>query len=295
MVYRLLIVAATLIWGSSFVVVKDTTNALSPAWILAVRFAMGAILLAVFLVKRRGLYFKREYLGYGALFGLLLFCAYYFQTIGITDTTPGKNAFLTGTYCVMVPFLAWWIAKRKPNAFNIIAAVMCVAGIGFVSLDTGLSVRFGDAMTLVGAVFYALHICAVAKFSQGRDIFVLTMWQFAFVCLFSCLAGFALEPAPHFVSLDPEVWGSLVYLGVGCTALALLFQNVGQQKLAPSTASLLLALESPFGVMFSVLLGAEVLNGRMIFGFVLIFAAIVVSEVLPGLRMRRHRGSKQRQ
>lgn len=292
MLYRILIVAATVIWGSSFVVVKDTTNALSPAWILAVRFAMAAVLLSIFLVKRRALYFKREYVGYGALFGLLLFCAYYFQTVGITDTTPGKNAFLTGTYCVMVPFLAWRIAKRRPNAFNIIAAVMCVTGIGFVSLDGGLSMRFGDAMTLVGAVFYALHICVVAKVSQGRDIFVLTMWQFAFVCLLSCFVGLAFEPVPALASLGPEVWGSLIYLGVGCTALALLFQNVGQQNLAPSTASLLLSLESPFGVMFSVLLGAEVLNGRMVFGFVLIFAAIVVSEVLPGLRMRRRRGAE---
>ena len=289
MLYRLLIVAATLIWGSSFVIVKDTTDVLSPAWILVVRFAMAAILLAVFLIKRKDLYFKKEYVGYGALLGLLLFCAYYFQTIGITDTTPGKNAFLTGTYCVMVPFLAWWIAKRKPNAFNIVAAIMCVAGIGFVSLDSGLTMRFGDAMTLGGAVFYALHICAVAKVSQGRDIFVLTMWQFAFVAVFSCIAGLVFEPAPDFASLQPEAWWSLVYLGVGCTALALLFQNVGQQKLAPSTASLLLSLESPIGVLFSVLLGAEVLNGRMMFGFALIFAAIIVSEVLPDLKACKRR------
>lgn len=287
MLYRLLIVSATLIWGSSFVVVKNTTDVISPAWILVIRFAMAALILALVFLNRRSLYFKREYVGYGALFGLLLFLGYYFQTVGITDTTPGKNAFLTGTYCVMVPFLAWWVAKRKPNAFNIVAAIMCIVGIGFVSLDSGLTISFGDAMTLVCAVFYSLHICAVAKFSQGRDIFVLTMWQFAFVCVFSCIVGVAFEGVPQLESLGTDTWLSLVYLGVACTALALLFQNIGQQKLAPSTASLLLALESPFGVAFSVALGAEVLSGRMIFGFALIFAAILVSEVLPQLSMRK--------
>ncbi len=286
MLYRLLIVAATLIWGSSFVVVKDMTESVDPAWILIIRFAMAAVILALVFIKRRALYFKKEYMGYGALFGLLLVCAYYFQTVGITDTTPGKNAFLTGTYCVMVPFLAWWIAKRKPSVFNIVAALLCVVGIGCVSLDSGLAMSFGDAMTLVAAVFYAVHICVVAKFSQGRDIYVLTMWQFAFACLFSFIPGLLLETPPVISEMSIELWGSLLYLGVGCTALALLFQNIGQQKLAPSTASLLLSLESPFGVFFSVLLGAEVLTGRMVLGFALIFIAILVSEMLPQLRKR---------
>jgi drug/metabolite transporter (DMT)-like permease len=104
--YRILIVIATVIWGSSFVVVKDLTNQVSPAWILVVRFTGAAIVMAVALLGRRQLYFEKSHVGYGLLFGLAMFFAYYLQTIGITDTTPGKNAFLTGTYCVMVPFLS---------------------------------------------------------------------------------------------------------------------------------------------------------------------------------------------
>lgn len=284
MLYRLLIIAATVIWGSSFVIVKDTTDVLSPAWILFIRFAMASVILAIFLIKKRNLYFKREYVCYGALFGLLMFLGYYLQTIGITDTTPGKNAFLTGTYCVIVPFLAWPIAKRKPGPFNIVAAFVCLIGIGFVSLDSGLTIGFGDAMTLFCAIFYALHICVVARFSQGRDIYVLTMWQFVFVTVFSCISGFLFEAPLQFDSISADTWISLLYLGIACTTLALLFQNVGQQKLAPSTASLLLSLESPFGVAFSVAFGAELLSGKMLFGFVLIFAAILISEMLPTIR-----------
>lgn len=114
MLYKILIVLATLIWGSSFVVVKDTTDVVSPAWILVVRFALAAFILALVYVRKRELYFRKDYIAFGALFGFLLFMGYYLQTIGITDTTPGKNAFLTGTYCVMVPFFAWAISRRRP-------------------------------------------------------------------------------------------------------------------------------------------------------------------------------------
>ena len=279
--YRLLIIAATIIWGSSFVIVKDVTDTLSPAWILVVRFSAAAVILAVALLKHRALYFERSHVGYGLLFGLAMFLAYYTQTIGITDTTPGKNAFLTGTYCVIVPFLAWVLLRRRPNRYNIVAALMCIVGIGLISLDEGLSIRFGDAMTLLCAVFYALHIILVSQFAQGRNVYVLTMWQFAGVAACSLVAGLVFEPAPVWAELPTSLWIQLAYLTVACTTLALLFQNIGQAHLPPASAALLLSLEAVFGVAFSVALGAESLTLRIVAGFALVFAAIVVSEVLP--------------
>ena len=279
--YRLLIVIATIIWGSSFVIVKDVTSMLSPAWILAIRFAAAAIIMAVALLKHRTLYLERSHIGYGLLFGLAMFLAYYTQTIGITDTTPGKNAFLTGTYCVIVPFLAWVLLHRRPNHYNIVAAVLCIVGIGLISLDGSLSIRFGDAMTLVCAVFYALHIILVSQFSQGRNIYVLTMWQFVGVAACSFVVGGLFEPTPDWATLPADCWISLAYLAVFCTTLALLFQNIGQAHLPPASAALLLSLESVFGVAFSVALGAESLTLRIVAGFAFVFAAIVISEVLP--------------
>lgn len=285
MLYRLLIIAATIIWGSSFVIVKDVTGFLSPAWILVVRFTAATVIMALALFKRRALYFERSHIAYGLLFGLAMFMAYYLQTIGITDTTPGKNAFLTGTYCVIVPFLAWAMTRKRPNRFNVIAALLCIAGIGFISLGGGaeglLSISFGDAMTLGCAVFYALHIVLVSMFAKDRDIFVLTMWQFAGVAACSLVAGLVLEPGPTWNEVPLEGWASLAYLTVACTTLALLFQNIGQAHIPPASASLLLSLEAVFGVAFSVALGAETLSARIVLGFALVFAAIIVSEVLP--------------
>ena len=272
---------ATVIWGSSFVIVKDVTNVVTPAWILAVRFTSAALIMAIALLKRRQLYFERSHVGYGLLFGLAMFLAYYLQTIGITDTTPGKNAFLTGTYCVMVPFLAWAFLRRRPNRYNVIAALLCIVGVGFISLDGDLSIRFGDAMTLACALFYAIHIILVSQFAQGRDVFVLTMWQFVGVAVCSWVVGFVAEPMPAWGALPVSCWTSLAYLAVACTALALLLQNVGQAHLPAASAALLLSLEAVFGVAFSVALGAEDLTVRVVVGFALVFAAIVVSEVLP--------------
>ena len=281
--YRLLIVLATVIWGSSFVIVKDVTGFLDPAWLLAFRFGVAAVLLAAaFAPKRRELFLRRDHVLVGLLFGAALFLAYFLQTIGIMYTTPGKNAFLTGTYCVLVPFFAWFATRRRPTAFNLVAAVLCIVGIGLVSLGNVDGVNVGDLLTLACAVFYAIHIVLVSRFSEGRDIYVLTTWQFAGVALLSVVAALASgADGACFATLGLSQWGQLLYLAVCCTALALLFQNVGQANIPPASASLLLSLESPFGVAFSVALGAESLTAKVLLGFALIFAAIVVSEVLP--------------
>ena len=287
--YRLIIIVATVIWGSSFVIVKDVTGSITPAWILALRFSAASAIMAVALLGRRRVYFEKTHVAYGLLFGIAMFLAYYLQTVGITDTTPGKNAFLTGTYCVIVPFLAWAVTRKRPNRYNIAAALLCIAGIGFISLDGNLSIRFGDAMTLACAFFYAVHIVLVSMFSKGRDIFVLTMWQFIGVAVCSLVVGLVGEPLPAWADLPAECWASLAYLAVACTALALLFQNIGQAHLPPATASLLLSLEAVFGVAFSVALGTEELSVRIVVGFALVFAAIVVSEVLPERAKTRQR------
>lgn len=283
MIYRLLIVLATVIWGSSFVIVKDTTDYLDPALILLIRFSTAAVLLALFFApKKRGLYLKKEYIVVGLIFGVALFTAYYLQTIGVMYTTPGKNAFLTGTYCVMVPFLAWAATRKRPTKFNLIAAFLCIIGVGLISLGNESGVNVGDLLTLGCALFYAVHIVLVARLSEGRDIYVLTMWQFAGVALCSAVATLVTgADVSEVAALGGEQWGALAYLAVGCTALALLFQNIGQANIPPASASLLLSLESPFGVAFSVALGAEALELQSLLGFVLVFAAIVVSEVLP--------------
>ena len=274
-----LIVLATIIWGSSFVVMKNSVDVLPTFWLLAIRFTFAALVLAVVFIKRWKV-LDRQYLIGGTVMGFCLFVAYAFQTFGLEQTTSGKNAFFTAVYCVIVPFLYWVIAKRRPDKFNILAAFLCIAGIALVSVTGSNATAFnmGDVLTLIGGFFFAAHIVAVAKYSEGRDIFILTTLQFASFSLFSWIGVLITRPALTPGVFDQSLIFSLAYLVIFASCGALLFQNIGQKYTVPSTAAVLLSLEAPFGVFFSILFAGERPTPLMFVGFALIFLAVVCSE-----------------
>lgn len=273
---RPLIVLATVIWGSTFFILKDTLDDVSVYFMLAFRFTVAAVVLALVFWKKWKTIDKSYFLA-GGVMGTLLFLAYAVQNFGLMGTTPGKNAFFTAVYCVIVPFLYWVINRTRPDKYNILAAVLCLAGIGFVSWDGGLSLAMGDVLTLIGGFMYACHIVAVAHFSKGRDIFLLTTLQFAGVAIWAWVCAVFTDGLPA-GGLPTKAWLVLLYLAIAATTLALLFQNVGQKYTNPSAAAVLLAMEAPFGVLFSVLFAGERPTVSMVFGFVLIFVSIICSE-----------------
>ncbi|MGO5022434.1 DMT family transporter [Lawsonibacter sp. LCP25S3_G6] len=269
--------AAAIIWGTSFFIMKNALDVIPVFFLLALRFTAGAVLLAL-IVGKRWKKFTPDYLWRGAVMGGFLFLAYSIQTFGLALTTPSKNAFLTAVYCVLVPFFTWAVVKRRPDRYNISAAVLCVAGVGLVSLNEQLSINVGDLLTLLCAVFYASHIVAVEKVSPGKDITILTVFQFAFTALYAWIGGLLTEDFPGAALLDPAVYLPLAYLCVMATTVALLFQNVGQVWSDPASASVILSLESVFGVLFSVIFYGDPVTLRLLIGFALIFVAVVCSE-----------------
>lgn len=275
--WKLMLVAMALIWGYSFLTMKTVLDTVPTFMLLACRFLLSAVIMFVLFRKRIKAHFNREYLGFGVLMGCVIWSAYAAQTLGLVDTTPGKNAFLTGTYCILVPFIALILFKERVTKWHIASALLCLVGVGFVALDN-LSIQMGDLMTLVGAVFFAVDMAVVGHIGRTRDVSVLTSWMFLFVGLFSLAATTAFEPRVPAEQWTPEIIGQLVFLAVVCTTIGLLLQNQALSHVPPATGSLLLSLESPSGVLFSVLMAGEVLTGKLIFGFVLIFLSIVLSE-----------------
>lgn len=284
-VYKILLVAATALWGVSFVVMKDIVDALSPAWLLGIRFTCAGVILFVILRKRVIKTFSRNVLGMGVVLGLLDFSAFFAQTVGLQHTTPGINAFLTATYCVIVPFAWWIIARKRPTVFNVGAAVIAVAGIWLVSVSgssEGLSIGFGEAITLVCALLFAIHIVFVSKFSQSADALVLTVIQFVTEGLCGLALGALSGTAPSVeVLTSPVLIGQMAFLIVFASIICFGIQNVALAYVPPAQASLFLSLESVFGVLFSVLLYGEQITLRLLLGFALIFGAIVISETFP--------------
>ena len=276
LVAKLTLFAATIIWGSSFFIFKVALNDAPPCYVLMIRFGVGSILLSLFFIKK----FKNltlDCVWKGAVTGVFLACAYIAQTIGLEHTTPGKNAFLTAIYCVMVPFMMWAVTKNKPDKFNIISAFLGIIGIGLVSIDGDLSFNFmGDGMTLVGGVFFAIHIIAIAVLGKDKDPMLFTIMQLMSCALVMVIGHFAFETTPESISV-PSILG-ISYLTVIGTALAMFFMNFGIQHTTANTSSLIMSLEAVFGVLFSIIFYKEELTVKIGIGFLIIFIAVVISE-----------------
>ena len=272
---RLALLTAAVIWGSSFIVMKDTVDHIPVFQLLAIRFTLAGLLLAL-LFRKRLMTSGKQLLSHGAVCGVLLLSAYATQTFGLMTTTPGTNAFLTAVYCVMVPFMAWGFHRKRPTSYNWVAAVLCIAGIGLISLSGDLSIGLGEGLTLLSGVFYALHIMALSHFGERDDPVALTIVQFAVVALLSWAATLLTERGAAFPA--PAVWPQLLYLTVFATAATLVLQSVGQSLTPPSQSAILLSLESVFGVAFSVMLGKESLTLQLGCGFALIFVSVIISE-----------------
>jgi drug/metabolite transporter (DMT)-like permease len=282
--YKVLIVAATMVWGVSFVFMKDVVSVIQPAWLLGIRFTCAGLVLLLIMRKRVRANFSRRMLAMGALMGVFEFVAFYLQTCGLQYTTAGINAFLTAVYCVIVPFIWWLVARRRPSVFNLGAAVIALAGVWLVSVSAsegGLSIGLGEALTLASALGYACSMVACAKFSRGSDVMALTVVQFLVEGVLGLICGALTETAPTLDLFTPDIIGQFAFLVLLASVFSFGAQNLALAHVQPAQASLLLSLESVFGVVFSVLLTGEQITARLLVGFTLIFAAILISELFP--------------
>jgi len=288
---KIALFGASLIWGSSFLIMKNSVESIDPHVLLFIRFSIACLLLCMIFFKKLKAINKDYFVKCGIL-GVFLFLGYSLQTIGITDTTPGKNAFLSAIYCVLVPFIYWAVDKKKPDLYNILAAFIGITGIGFVSLNDNLSIRMGDAFTLAGGIFYAAHMVGIAKYSRGKDPVLLTIMQFGYASVLSFIVAVLFEDTPTHLTTDTII--GLAYLAVFVTAGALLLQNIGQKYTSPTSASIIFSLESVFGVIFSVIFYHEEITLRLFIGFFLIFFAVITSETkLNFLKRKSIIGSKK--
>ena len=272
---RLALLTAALIWGSSFIIMKDTLDHIPVFQLLAIRFTLGGLLLG-FGFRKRLAQAGRAVLPHGAICGILLLAAYATQTYGLKTTSPGTNAFLTAVYCVIVPFMAWMMCRKRPTVFNWAAAAMCITGIGLISLSGDLTIGIGEWLTLLSGLLYALHIMGLSRYGEKDDPIVLTIVQFGVVAVLSWLCTLTVERGTPFPA--PAVWPQLMYLTVLATAVTLVCQSVGQSLTPPSQSAILLSLESVFGAFFSVLMGREQLTISLLCGFTLVFISVIVSE-----------------
>jgi drug/metabolite transporter (DMT)-like permease len=264
-----------IIWGSGFVASAVSLEYYTPYQILAGRFLIGVLLLScLFYKKLRQI--KKSVIIKGAVVGLFLYIAFVLQTVGLQYTTPSKNAFLTAVNVVIVPFIAYFMYKRKVNRFEVIGAILAVTGVGVISLKLSGHINFGDLLTLFCAVAFAFHIFYTAKFVKDEDPVLLTLIQMITATVLGLTV--VLFRGEVNVSFEKEGINSLLYLGVFSTTIAFLLQTVAQKYTTETNAAIILSTEAFWGMVFSVIILNEILTMKMAVGAVLILMAIIISE-----------------
>ncbi|MCI7736454.1 MAG: DMT family transporter [Clostridiales bacterium] len=273
-----LLLLTALIWGSAFAVVKNTLDSFPPAAIIAMRYAIATLLTAVAFRKHlRGM--TRGDVARGAMVGLLLAAAYIVQTIGLQFTTAGKNAFLTTVYVLLVPFGCRVLFGQRLRRANYLAAGLMLAGIGLLSLEGEIGgLNVGDALTVLCGALFAGHIIAVERCQRETDVYALIVLQFGFAALYALVYALLLERGRP-LDFNAGSVGGLLYLAIFSTTIAMSLQNIGQSMAPASHSAILLSLESVFGALFSCLLLGEPMTPKILAGFAVIFAALMVNEL----------------
>lgn len=268
-----------LIWGASFVVVKQSIASISPLWLLAARFTIAALaMLIVFFPRLKKLKFK-TFLS-GALAGVFVYFGFLSQTVAVQHTTASKNAVLTASYAVFVPFVYWIIKRQRPKLSHIISALLCFAGVALLMYqkDSGFfSLNKGDLYTLLCGLFFAIQIAYLGIASKKHDTVLLAVIQMVTCCVISVAAAFAFDMFPTQMP-SGEMWVSIAYLGLLSTFAAYLIQTTSQKYSPPSHVSIILSLECLFGCVLSVIAFKETFTPLMWLGAALTFAAVIVSE-----------------
>ncbi len=296
--FLLLLVA--LIWGSGFIAADIAIDYWPPILITALRFSVASLL--YLFIYRPGARTRQEQLhrncGPGLLVGTLLALGFIMQTMGLNYTTPARNAFLTTTNVIIIPFLHWIFSRKMVEGRTLLGALLSVIGIGILNYDgTAFSLNnLGDILTLICAVFFALHIYSTGFYLREKscDLQTMVLLQFISAAAVSWLAVLVFE-REALDSLWALLWAmgrsggasdglkaaafATLYLGLFPTLLCHFLQNFAQQKVTQSKAAILLSLEALFGSLFSVLLRGEILTVSMFLSFGLMFLAILLVEV----------------
>lgn len=279
--WKVSLVIAALLWGASYVVTKEVAQAIQPWWLVALRFIPTTLVCAV--VLRRRLFSATERARASRRFGVVLgsttVIGYVLQTYGILYTTPGRNAFLSGVYCILVPFVTWTLGMGKPERKNLLAAVLAVVGLGFISLE-GLSLTFnlGDALSLATAVSWSVGMGLTARDGAKLDMWVVTVINFLVVSVASLAGALVFEPFPVAALTTPHIVAGLVFLALVCTLSNTFVFNFAMTKLDPAEGSLLSSLEAPSGAAVSIAAGQESLAPRVLIGFAFMSVAVVISQ-----------------
>jgi len=265
----LAMLGAAAVWGGSFVVMKDSLEKQDVFSFLASRFILASILMLIYRPNAlRGL--NKKFVIRGILAGILLGSGYIFQTFGLTNTTVSNTGFITGLYLVFTPLISLILLRRHVIKLQWLAVLLATIGLFLISFN-GVSIGLGETLVLISAMLYGAHFVALGEWSDGGNTYALTLIQIATLGVMASLFTFkdGFQPPP-----DLSVWLAVLFTAFFATFLAFLVQTKAQSVMSATAASVLLATETPFAVIFGLYFNSDPLTLKIISGGMLVMAAM---------------------
>jgi len=265
--WALLLVSAA--WGLAFVVMKDAIEKQSVNSFLFSRFLVAVI--AMVLLKPAVLKsINREILKKGFIAGLFLASGYILQTFGLALTGAAIAGFITGLYVVATPVIAAVLLKVRITAFTWACVAMATIGLALLSLK-GWNLGLGEFLVFLCAIAFAAHIIALSRWSNGLDVYAMTIVQLATCALLTGIISFAQG---YDAPVDLSGWLVVLYTAVICTAVAFVVQTWSQAHMSATKVAVILTMEVVFAALFAVIFGGESISIRALLGGVLVVAAM---------------------
>ena len=265
--WALLIVAMA--WGWSFVIMKDAIARQSVNNLLFTRFGVAVIVMVLIRPKVLQLLNRDLVMRAGAA-GIFLGSGYIFQTLGLERTGAAITGFVTGLYIVLTPIFASIFLRQRVDRFTWICIAIATLGLALLSIR-GWSVGYGELLTFISAIFFAIHIIALSKWSSGRDAYAMTLVQLAMCAIVS---GLASIPGGYSPPPDIGVWAVVVFTAVFATAIAFIIQTWSQAHMSATKVAVILTMEVVFAALFAILFGGETLTLQSSFGGLMVITAM---------------------
>ena len=280
--YEALLLFECLLWGIGNPVMKIGLDVIPPLFCLSVRYLLAFIIFMLFFAKRVFNTMTRKQIVPCLIISAFTAASFISCAFALIYTTATNTGFLMSTTVLFTPFLSCVILKTKPDKRHILPLVIVTAGLYLLcSGGKGFSFGLGEIFALLCAVTGACMLVFSSKYLADMDPVTFSVMQTGFTGLFCFVSALLFEDIPTLSSIPPVGWGVIVYLAVGCTCIAYLFQNIALRHVPPTYVALAFCSEPIFTAIASWILLGELLSLKGFVGAALILASIIIASLLP--------------
>lgn len=272
----ILMLAVTMIWGSSYIFMKMGLNTIEGFNLVGLRFGIAFIIAGIIFYKRL-LHIDFKTIKYGFVLGTIIFAAISTVTIGVKFTSVSNAGFLFSLTVIFVPLIVALYNRKRPETKIIVGVILSIVGIAFLTLNNNFEVGYGDILIILGALFYAFDIIVTDKWTKDVDSLSLGILQLGFTGAWGMLFSFLFEQ-PHIPSTT-EAWIAILALSILCSAIGFIGQTIAQQYTTPTHTGLIFSLEPVFAAIFAFIFIGEVLTAKGYIGAVLVLIGVLTAKI----------------